>query len=327
MRLLALLASLLLLAASPAHAAGVGFQALSIPYGDEPPLKVGVWYPTAAKASPHKLSEFTQTVAQDAPVAGGRLPLIVMSHGSGGWYGGHYDTAIALAKAGFMVAAVTHYGDSYDEPTRAAMIWRRPAQLKRLTDYMLAEWPAHDRIDAGRVGVFGFSAGGFTALVASGGVPDLTKIRPYCQAHPETFTCGVVKRAPGALDHVGDLPRSAWVNDARIKAAVVAAPAVGFAFGRDGLKDVRVPLQLWDAEFDHILPSPDYADAVRADLPRPPQFHLVKGADHYDFLAPCPPALATAVPDICQSRPGFDRAAFHAAFNRDVVAFFRKALR
>ena len=43
-------------------------------------------------------------------VAGVRHPLIVMSHGTGGMALNCYDTAMALAEAGFMVAAVTHTG-------------------------------------------------------------------------------------------------------------------------------------------------------------------------------------------------------------------------
>ena len=43
---------------------------------------------------------------------------------------------------------------------------------------MLASWPHHDALDPSRIGMFGFSAGGFTALVAIGGTPDLTPSRP-----------------------------------------------------------------------------------------------------------------------------------------------------
>jgi predicted dienelactone hydrolase len=35
---------------------------------------------------------------------------------------------------------------------------------------MLPEWPNHDRIDAHRVGIFGFSSGGFIAPVSAGEV-------------------------------------------------------------------------------------------------------------------------------------------------------------
>ncbi|CAB3745986.1 alpha/beta hydrolase family protein [Paraburkholderia humisilvae] len=327
MRLVTLLLVAFLLTTLPiACAAEVGFQAVSIPDADEQPLSGGVWYPTDAQASPHLIGRATQAVALNAPVAGQNLPLVVISHGSGGWYGGHYDTAITLARAGFVVAAVTHRGDSFDDHSRAVQIWRRPAQLKRLTDYMLTRWPQRASIDASRVGVFGFSAGGFTALVAAGGMPDLNRIGPYCVDHPAAETCVIVRNAPGLVGRVTTLPPSVWVHDRRIRAAVVAAPAIGFAFGPRGLADVRIPVQLWSAQFDHVLPAPDYADAVRAALPNAPDFHVAENADHYDFLPACSAAFARDVPEICTSRPGFDRAEFHAEMNRDIVAFFERTL-
>jgi predicted dienelactone hydrolase len=38
------------------------------------------------------------------------------------------------------------------------------------------------------------------------------------------------------------------------------------------------------------------------------------------------PALAKAAPFICKSEPGFDRAAFHAGFDAEVVKFFEAHL-
>jgi predicted dienelactone hydrolase len=55
--------------------------------------------------------------------------------------------------------------------------------------------------------------------------------------------------------------------------------------------------------------------------------HVVANAGHYDFLTPCSAKLATRVPVICASRPGFDRAAFHERFDDEIVAFFRRTLR
>jgi predicted dienelactone hydrolase len=309
-----------------AHAANVAFQQLTIPDGAEAPLTVGVWYPTDAAPTPQPLEAFTQTVAVGGPVAGHGLPLVVMSHGTGGWYGEHYDTALALAHAGFVVAAVSHTGDTYRDHTQALQIWRRPQQLHRLIDYMLTDWVGHATIDAGRVGVFGFSAGGFTALVAAGGTADLTLAPSHCLKVPTAFECSLLGSVTTAdLAHQAP-PRSALVHDARIRAAVVAAPALGFEFGREGLKDVRMPIQLWRAEDDHLLPNPDYAQAVRDALPRPPEYHVVPNADHFDFLAPCSAVLVKAAPDICVERPGFDRTAFHGEFDAAVVAFFERTL-
>jgi predicted dienelactone hydrolase len=325
MKLLAL-AALLVLVAGAACAGPVGFQTLTIPDGADRPLTVGVWYPTRAPASPQPIGPLSQDVAPNAPPAGRRLPLVVMSHGTGGWYASHYDTALALAHAGFVVAAVSHPGDTFDDQSRAAQIWRRPEQIHRLIDYMLANWAGHARIDPRRVGLFGFSAGGFTALVAVGGTPDLGLVAAHCQAKPAAFECGVVSRAGGPTPVASLPPASAYVHDPRIRAAVVAAPALGYTFGRAGLAAVRVPIQLWRAEDDHILPNPDYAQAVRDALPRRPEYHVVAGDDHFDFMAPCNAALVQAAPEICQEHGGFDRQAFHERFNAAIVRFFERTL-
>lgn len=311
----------------PGGAQAVGFQEVRVTDGAAKPLVVGIWYPTDAPAAPSALATFTQTVARDAPPSGEGLALIVMSHGTGGWYGSHYDTALELARAGLVVAAVSHTGDTYDDQSRSAFVTDRPGHIRRLIDYMLGEWLGHGRIDAARVGIFGFSSGGFTALVDAGGVPDFGRLRAHWQAHPDYFDSQVVKRAGLPMDAFSSVPPAAWIHDPRIKAAVVVAPALGFTFGSEGLKNVTIPIQLWRAERDHILPNPDYAEAVRIALPKAPEFHLVQNADHYDFLAPCDDRLRQFVPDICVSLPGFDRAAFHDLFNHEVVRFFAANLK
>lgn len=307
--------------------ANVGFEEVRIPNGAEPPLTAGIWYPTDAPAAEHGLDSFTQTVAPDAPVAGRDLPLVVLSHGGGGSYEAHYDTAVALAHAGFVAAAVSHAGDTYDDQSQVLRLWRRVAQLRRLVSFMLNEWPRHDRLDGARVGAFGFSNGGFTVLVAAGGVPDLDKTGPYCQAHPDHDLCRALKQA-GVDPHLGtDVPGDAWIADRRIKAAVIAAPALGFTFDRAGLKNVQIPIQLWRAANDRHQPDPWYEEAVRLALPRPPEYHVVADAGHYDFLPPCGPRLAARAPQICADPPDFDRAAFHQAFNAQIVRFFLATLR
>ena len=116
-----------------AHLPPVGFQVVHVPNGSEPPLTAGVWYPTTAEPSDVPLEGFKQRVAPSGPVNGHALPLIVISHGGGGSYAAHYDAALALARAGFVVAAVSHAGDTYDDQSKVLMLWRRPVQLSRLS--------------------------------------------------------------------------------------------------------------------------------------------------------------------------------------------------
>ena len=304
--------------------ASIGFTTVDVPDPNGPPLAVGIWYPASGPASPHSLALFTQTVAPDASPAGTGHPLVVISHGNGGSLSSHYDTALALAEAGFVVAAVTHTGDNYRDHHLEARLWMRPPQVSAMLDYVLHSWAGHGAIDPERVGMFGFSAGGFTALVSVGGKPDLSTVRRLCKTHAHTFT------SLSARAHASDTgsPAAAnWAADPRSRAAVVAAPALGFAFTKAGMASVTVPVQLWAAADDHILPVADYAGAVHEAWPRPLDYHLVPGADHFDFLAPCSPGLAQVAPPICQEANGFDRTAFHARFNAAVVAFFQQALR
>ena len=306
--------------AAPVQARTVGFEAILVPMPRDRPLKVGVWYPSDAAEAPARLGLDTQTVALNAAIAGKGYGLILMSHGTGGWYGSHDDTARALAHAGFVVASVSHTGDTFDDRSRATRMVDRAPQLSQTLDYMIQVWRGRDAIDRRRIGAFGFSSGGFTALVAIGGVPDLGLIAPHCVANPTYFDCNLVQQSGDTA-----LLNGPWRSDLRIRAAVIAAPALGFTFAPNGLLRVKVPVQLWRAERDSVLPHPLYAEAVKDLLPRAPDYRVVEGADHYDFLAPCGPGLAQASPQVC--KPGFDRSAFHIGFNSDVVAFFRKTLR
>src|ERR1700693_2334125 len=101
----------LLLATAPALSAG--FERVTVPDPDGPPLEAGIWSPSGAPASSRQLGLSHQTAAAGGPIAGRGLPLIVMSHGSGGSFEGHYDTALALAEAGFVVGGGPPPGGQY----------------------------------------------------------------------------------------------------------------------------------------------------------------------------------------------------------------------
>ncbi|XUJ37552.1 alpha/beta hydrolase family protein [Bradyrhizobium japonicum] len=240
---------------------------------------------------------------------------------SRGSYAGHLDTATALANAGFVVAALTHNGDSWRDQSRPTAIWERPRQLKLLTDYMLGAWSDHGRLDANRVGAFGFSAGGLTAPAAAGGEPDLRTLPSHCKAHPAFEDCQIMEEHPLLPDT--DI---VWTHDPRIKAVVSAAPALGFAFGPTAWRRSSSQYSSGGPRMIKCYHTPIYAEAVRLALPTPPETHVVADAGHYDFLKPCSADLATRMPAICTSKPGFDRAAFHERFDHDIVAFFKRTL-
>src|SRR4051812_42692769 len=69
------------------------------------PLEIGIWYPSPTAVQPIVMGPTTMSVAVNGVPQGQALPLVVMSHGTSGSLFGHYDTAIALADAGFVVVA------------------------------------------------------------------------------------------------------------------------------------------------------------------------------------------------------------------------------
>lgn len=75
-----------------------------------------------------------------APATGDRLSLVVISHGTGGGMASHLDTAQALAEAGFVVVAPTHWGDNFqDDSIVGASAWfvDRSRHISSVIDYMV----------------------------------------------------------------------------------------------------------------------------------------------------------------------------------------------
>lgn len=292
------------------------------PDPDDKPLDIRIWYPNAA-------------VTPDE-VKGELLPLIVISHGTGGSREGHEDTARALADAGFVVVAMAHTGDNYRDHSyvhRATHLQERPRRVIRVIDYMLTTWRTRRQIDPERVGIFGHSAGGFTALVLVGGQPDTTLTIDHCRRHPQAWTCVYLRKNGVDIESISALAPAVWLHDPRIKAAVLAAPAVGYSFEPGGLAGVRIPIQLWSAERDQVVDNS--AKVVRGLLPVAPEYHAIANAGHYAFLTPCNWGMRSIITvmtwfgtePICNDPDGFDRALFHQDFNAQVVRFFSKALR
>lgn len=305
-----------------ASAQAAGIQLLD----SHPGLTGAIWYPCAAEPKHVPLGNIAPPVdigltgVKDCPVTGAKLPLVIVSHGRGGWFGGHHDTAEALADAGFVVAAINHPGDNGNDSSQRdslSVLASRPADMIRLLDFMLGDWKDRAAIDHGTIGFFGFSAGAYTGLVLAGGNPDFRRIAPYCPESNTSRNCEQFRS--------GDIP-SNLPHEARIRAAVLADTALNYAFTPEGLAGIQIPLLIWRSELGGGGVDPKNSALTANSLPGKPDIHTVP-AGHFAFLPPCPLQLATAVPRICTDVPaGFDRAAFHRDFNASVVRFLREHL-
>lgn len=292
------------------------------------PFAIALWYPTSATPWPTTPLGLTlMSVARGGAVAGEGLSLIVLSHGNGGGAGSHADLALALAGAGYVVAAPVHAGDNLEDSSGLASprFWsNRNQELRATIDYMLGGWAGRSHLDSARIGAFGFSAGGFTALTAIGGRPDLRAVAKHCARTPE-FVCEVLRAGNSPLlNESAESVDQGFAADPRIRAAVVAAPGLGFTFADGGLQSVATPVQLWTGENDRITPDATNGAIVRSGLRDRLEARSVPGAGHASFLAPC--RLLKPSPS-CEDGPAFDRAAFHRQMNADVIEFFNRTLK
>ena len=212
-----------------------------------PTIEAAVRYPTDAALPEASNTPFGQAVARHAPVAGEDLPLVVISHGDGGWFGGHAPLAGAMAEAGMIAVALNHPGNSDGDETAPPSRWitERPRHLARVVDYISAEWPDAGHVDTARIGAFGFSAGGHSVVAAAGAETSLDRIAEHCAVTPGEFVCRT-----GMATEVVDAAGAFRVALPGLQAVVAAAPGFGFGFDPAQVADLDVAIQLWGAAED-----------------------------------------------------------------------------
>lgn len=309
--------TLLLLLASSAIAQtryDIGAKMMTVPHPGLASIPVTVWFPAPASSSIAK---------QDRKPAPGKRRLIVISHGSGGGLDNHGDTIHALVSAGLLVATPLHPYDNRQDMTGAGsdlQLLGRPAQVVRVLDAVLADPLLSPVIDPARIGFIGYSAGGYTGLVLTGARPDFKLGLAHCaQGDSDSAFCGWMGRG-GVRRARSELKVT---HDARIRAAVLMAPAWSIFFDRHGLADVTIPLRLYRAADDTMVRAATGEEHLLKLLPRPPEYVVIPGGDHNVFVAPCGQGMRGPA---CADPKGVDRVAIHRTMNAEILDFFNRTL-
>ncbi len=302
---------------------GVGYARLSTadPMGGQ--MQYSLWYPTKVPNSVVRLVPFEFPGTQDAEPAAGQLGLVILSHGSGGSDLGHRDTAIALAKAGFIAAAPLHPRNSLGAmgDDQRIVLDGRPRQVSAVIDALLAQPAWSNRIDAKKIAAFGVSAGGYAVLAALGAEPEFSRILDHCEQHAEEDPyCSIVglsdvaARKARVMEYAG--PQQSF-HDGRLCAAVIADPlAVPFS---DATLKALPPAKLlfFRPEVENVHKAEFHVSRVvrllmqRDDFPDP-QVILLPKAHHFSFVAPIPESVGKSL----AGPERFDRAAFHEEMSR-----------
>jgi predicted dienelactone hydrolase len=285
-------------------------------------LRVTVWYPAAEGAVEQSLDIgppghplfYVGDAAPNAAFADERRrPVILFSHGFGGtarmmaWF------TTVLAQQGFVVIAVDHPGNNgLDKMTvpGAIMFWDRPGDLEAALERVKADPAINAHMDLKRLGVAGFSAGGFTAIAAAGGRVDLKRFMSFCQAHPDDGVCKpqqefsvTQEQALAALATPELAGEAAHAGDDHairgVRAAFAIAPAIVQAFDPASLAGISTPIAIILGEADPVAPPHTNGGVAARAIPRA-QLKALPGVGHYDFLSTCSPEARASIP-ICQS--------------------------
>ena len=331
-RILASLATLLI--AAHAHAYEAGWMQVQVA-GATPEVStttVALYYPTLAAPRAIAMGPFSLDVAIGAKPVEKVKGLILLSHGIGGSELGHSVLAQALARNGYLVAALRHPGDNWQyrsliEKSPERYFDERPRQASRVIDAILADPAWKDRIAADsrgpRVGALGHSAGGYTVLALAGARPDLPRLRKHCQAEAsqDPIFCGLGRPGVAMAPPAAATPSLA---DERVRAVVAMAPA-GVLLSAESLATVRPATMIYVAELDRFLVPRFHGEWVAANLPAP-NLHRVPNAWHFAFMDSPGMAIPSPDGDVAANPPGFDRDAFLKRLADEITAFFDKTL-
>lgn len=269
---------------------------------------LAVLYPTRTPGRPETVDRYPLDVALRAPVAAGRFPLVLVSHGTGGSPWAYRTLAHYLARHGFVVGLPEHPRNNRHDNAWAGTarnLAARPRHLHLAIDclfqhptFAAALWP-----DA--VGLVGHSLGGYSALALAGGQP-----RAVAPGPP-----------PGPPQPVPT------VADGRVRALVLLAPATPWFRGPEALRGVRVPVLLFGAAKDEHTPA-EHAQLVLDGVADPSQvdYRVVENAGYFAFLSPFPASMTSPAFPPSQDPPGFDRVRFHDELNAQVRAFLARHL-
>lgn len=338
-RSLRLLAATLALTFSGLTQATVGLAEIAATADDGP---VTVYYPTSDSEQSVRRGPFTlQLAPQGRPVRGnGRL--VVISHGSGGAPWVHADLARSLVGAGFVVAMPEHRADNYKDGSNPGPdSWtRRPAEVSRAIDSVGRDPRFAPLLQLDKVGVYGMSAGGHTALSMAGGRWSPGGFKRHCEANLQEdfqFCVGLFTQLTGgwadgikkwaALAVIGhrfddDSPR--MHADPRVAAVVAGVPASA-DFDMASLVSPPVPPGLVTAQQDRWLIPRFHSDRVVQACKMCERIADLPTAGHGALLSPLPPGLSGLVGDMLNDPPGFDRGQM-AEVDRGITAFFARNL-
>ena len=262
-----------------------------------------VQYPTHQPSSPAAFGPYTIDISTDARILEGHFPLVIISHGNGGSHLLYRTISTYLAKGGYVVAMIEHYGNNRANNKLERSIVNlqyRPRHVSLTIDKLLSETAFGQSILLDKIAIIGHSFGGYTALALAGGTP-------------WTQTGNKVEVQ----------------NDPRIKALVLMAPAAAYYTPEGSLDKVNIPILLLVAEHDQFIPKKWTAEVVINGVPDKSKLTVrtIDNAGHFSFISPFPTTMKSPTFLPSTDPDGFDREEFHRQLPKEILNFLNDKLK
>ena len=220
-----------------------GYEVLRIIDRDRP-IQLDVWYPSlGANETEHDYGLSIGRVASGAEVSSENMPVVLLSHGAMGAAANYSWIAEHLARHGFLVVGVSHFGESpvfgrdsvrlesasrFDERTR---------DLDNALQFVFERSRYASRIDKERFAAIGHSSGGASVLMLAG-----VEFSPaLLTAHCGSSAAAADKGCQYPSSDADVTAQTLTTSSRRPKALVVMDPAVGPGFSDSALQALSYP--------------------------------------------------------------------------------------
>lgn len=301
------------------------------------PVVTEIWYPTndTLKRSDQLFSPFIrQYTVRNGAIPTGKRPLIMLSHGTGGGRLTLEWLAQALAKSGFVVAAVDHWGNTYDNkvPLEFLKPWERPLDISFALTSLLSDKDFKAAIDPQRIGAAGFSFGGYTVIALAGGVLDYTALLTYYRTTGKQELD--IPELPGVAKYLDDPTLATAVKkipplqDNRIRAFFAISPALGQGFTQQQqVKAIQAPLFIVGSQSDSMAPVETNARHFHKLITGSDYFEFTGQTGHYVMLNEAIDEVKKSDPIYFQDAPSVNRHEVHSQTAALAIRFFRNTLK
>jgi len=297
-----------------------------------------IWYPTLDMTTPEWAHGNSEAVWEpihihpEATPMEGKLPLVVLSHGSFGTAHNQAWLAEALVRHGFMVAAIHHPGTShfFRDPVHRKNLWQRADDISRVIDYLTTDFIYADHINQNRIYMAGHSLGGFTAMLLAGARYDAYLFNQFCSEFSDDLVCRLFSewRVAQTSDDIRLMEKD-WSDD-RIKAFAIFDLGGTQSFSHESLEAIDTPLLVYGAPVGEMKLNLDIESRYLVEKLSPETVRYIEPQQlgHFDFLAVCTEhafaVLNEVDPDdlyVCENGRA-PRQQMHERIAEEVLEFF-----